>query len=371
MSKNIIDINDIRNPQIKAHSLSVDQSYTFYYDETNNIRRLYINDNGMNVTELKPFILGGVAHKSDKNIDLSDLRHELKIQSNVQELKLKHICRGDFSEILESDRLNTILEWLLNEKLFVHYHCLHPFYWAIVDIIDSILILRPELYHLHLDLKATLFNVLKLDVNQTSRIFKRYHYPNLQRQDRAKFLMDIADVVEACNAENYIEKFGEDFLLMLLLMAKKSDDELTFIEGFLEGELIENFFLFYLNRIALFKNSSHILDEEPNIQGLFNKIDIVDKSTPVSNFIFCDSITKPGIQLSDIIVGIIGKMYSFICSKNESEINFIKKNMSSKSKENLIRLKHLIDISDDENQAFFQHVSSVEDIKKKKLLFDW
>lgn len=38
------------------------KSYTFYHDETNNIRKLHVGARGLNVAELKVFVLGGVVH---------------------------------------------------------------------------------------------------------------------------------------------------------------------------------------------------------------------------------------------------------------------------------------------------------------------
>lgn len=57
-----IDINafeENRLLSIKAFNLkNVDEKYKFYYDETNNIRKLYINEeNKLNVTDLRTSFL--------------------------------------------------------------------------------------------------------------------------------------------------------------------------------------------------------------------------------------------------------------------------------------------------------------------------
>ena len=40
----MVDVNEIRTPQIELFDLiGADDTYTFYHDETNNIRKLHIN----------------------------------------------------------------------------------------------------------------------------------------------------------------------------------------------------------------------------------------------------------------------------------------------------------------------------------------
>ncbi|WP_151716286.1 hypothetical protein [Acinetobacter sp. TUM15071] len=50
-----------------------DEKYNFYYDETNNIRSLYLTNNGTNA-EFKNFVLGGIVHYPDNNIDTDYLK---------------------------------------------------------------------------------------------------------------------------------------------------------------------------------------------------------------------------------------------------------------------------------------------------------
>ena len=58
----MIDVNDIRDREIALHDLSsADAAYTIYHDETNNIRKFLLTDDGTNVAEHKNFVLGGIA----------------------------------------------------------------------------------------------------------------------------------------------------------------------------------------------------------------------------------------------------------------------------------------------------------------------
>lgn len=61
MKKEIIDVNELREPIILKYGLqNIDNIYTFYYDETNNMRALKVTENGLNIGE-QPicFALGG------------------------------------------------------------------------------------------------------------------------------------------------------------------------------------------------------------------------------------------------------------------------------------------------------------------------
>lgn len=58
------DINDLRTPVLAMNNLpNVDGAYTMHYDETNNIRRLHLTPDGLNVRAPQCFVLGGIAHR--------------------------------------------------------------------------------------------------------------------------------------------------------------------------------------------------------------------------------------------------------------------------------------------------------------------
>ena len=69
----MVDVNEMRNSIILRFGLSnVDGPYTFYYDETNNVRKLRLTSDGsMNVSRPDCFVLGGVLQLGDRReIDL-------------------------------------------------------------------------------------------------------------------------------------------------------------------------------------------------------------------------------------------------------------------------------------------------------------
>ena len=155
-----------------------------------------------------------------------------------------------------------------------------------------------------------------------------------------------------------LEKFNKNYLIHILKAGKKMDN-LEFLEGIERHNLIENFSNFYMNRFITFKNGNHIFDEEPNIQKQLSKIELKENKKEFANHQFCQSNISEGIQLSDIITGILGKMYSYISISSIDKVEADYISSCTRSKSNLALINKLLTISHDENIAFIQHVKSL------------
>ncbi len=152
----------MRDAHIDLYGLpNADEPYTFYHDETNNIKKLRVGAKGLNVAESAIFVLGGVVHAgSPRSLDIQSLRDAMRVQKSADEIKLKHVAKGEFLDLLKSDKLTTFLKWISDSSLVLHYHALDPLYWSLVDIIDSILyrLGEPSLLEFHAVLKGRLSN---------------------------------------------------------------------------------------------------------------------------------------------------------------------------------------------------------------------
>ncbi len=135
------DVNEMRKPFIEHEKLEcIDDLFTFYYDESNNIRKLHLTSKGLNVDKACNFVLAGIVHKGETHCaDFDALRRSLNIQLSAKEIKLKHIGTGSFENILKSKKLGVLLKWLIDNNFYLHYFNLNVLYWSIVDIIDSII----------------------------------------------------------------------------------------------------------------------------------------------------------------------------------------------------------------------------------------
>lgn len=362
----MIDVDEIRNPQIEMFGLTgADSVYTFYHDETNNIRKLHIDEQGLNVPELKTFVLGGVVHEGPpRPLDLSSLRQAMHIQPSAHEIKLKHVAKGEFLDILKSRKLTTFLQWIADNDLMLHYHDLDPLYWSVVDVIDSILpkLGSPMLFQNHALLKSDFAEIVRHELSFVVDLFLRYDYPDIAPQNRESFLNDLIDLVGR-NAGLLHEEMNA-MMLTGVLQAGRALDELTFIEGYSARKLIENFSVFYRNRVAVFRNAEHIMDMEPEIRDAFEDVQLSFNGEPFTNYRFSVSHSEAGIQLSDIAVGVIGKMHTYLSQTPAEEIDKDRANLTGFSLKNTELLRDLINSSNTANRAFLHHVASLHDIDK-------
>jgi len=364
----MLNIDELRDPEIELHGLDkADWAYTFYHDETNNIRKLHIGADGLNVADLKVFVLGGIVHEGPpRPIDIGPLRNAMRIQMTAKEIKLEHVAKGHFLEVLQSNKLTTFLRWLSQSGLMIHYHDLDPLYWSIVDIIDSIIpqLRNPVLIQYHALLKADLAAVLKDDLPATIALFHRYGYPGLSPKDRKPFLETLIERVE-----NHRAGLPSTNTMMLkgVLQAGLKLDSLDFIEGFPANLLIEDFSAFYLNRLAVFKHSTHVLDMEDTIREQMLRTPLTSGGAPVTHYRFADSKAEPGIQISDVTVGLLGKMHSFLREATRDEVIDARTALKGAALENAELLCDLISASHEANIAFLNHVASGHDIDKLDL----
>jgi len=363
-----VDIDEFRKSQIQLYGLSkADNSYTFYHDETNNIRKLHVSAQGLNVAELKTFVLGGVVHEgTPRALDLELLRTAMRIQKTAPEIKLEHVAKGDFLTLLRSAKLTTFLRWITDNSLMIHYHGLDPLYWSIVDIIDSILteLLDPTLIPYHALLKSDLATVLRSNLPATIGLFYRYDYPGLRPENRKSFLNELIDLLD--NSGDALSSINAS-MLKNVLKAGRSLKSLEFIEGYPPHLLIDDFSAFYMGRIAIFKHATHVLDMEESIRDHFQCTPLTSHGRPVVHYCFADSKAEPGIQLSDIVVGLLGKMHTYFTETAAGEVAADRTGLSGTSLQNAELLRDLVSASHEANIAFLHHVSSVHDLDKLDL----
>lgn len=121
---------------------------------------------------------------------------------------------------------------------------------------------------LHALLKSDLTAVFRNSLRATAALFHQYGYPGLSGENRIPFLSDLLEFLEC--SESSLPEFNY-FMLNGVLQMGLPLNELAFIEGNPQNLLIENFGTFYLNRIALFRRSDHILDTENSVQETFTR----------------------------------------------------------------------------------------------------
>ncbi|CUQ28456.1 DUF3800 domain-containing protein [Bacteroides thetaiotaomicron] len=368
-----IDYTSLRESSIMLYSymnpnLDFDTDWIFYYDETNNFKKLHIKDRtDFNVKIENNFVLGGLCHDLSINIDESLIFSNIPLQKSAKEVKLKHIANGSFLEILKSTKLTVFMENIIKMPLYIHYQSLNPLYYSLVDIIDSN---NKEKYiPYNRILKSTIYDVLKNNINNTMDIIKSYGYPNINKSDVRKFICDLINLTTIeLRKSPFIEEKIKLNLLLDFLRDTEGIDELIFLSDEDECVLIKQLNEFYSQNAVLFINSKHIFDNESDVQNNFSKVKMLYQDREISNYLFSDSKSNILIQASDVIIGVFGKLFSFIKSIDILSLDDVISKMNDTQIKNLDLLLTLYNKSLDRNPSFINSIESDSELKKLNAL---
>tara|TARA_R110000765_G_scaffold425778_1_gene539569 strand:+ start:3657 stop:4769 length:1113 start_codon:yes stop_codon:yes gene_type:complete len=365
-----MEINKIRESIALHNGLqNIDDIYTFYYDETNNIRKLYLSDFGLNVEQEDNFVLAGIVHKgTHHNSDFASLFDTLKLQKTAKELKLKHVAKGSFIDMLKSRKLNQILDWLSVNGFYIHYFNLNIVYWSVIDIIDSIISEAENSTFIinHLQLKGDFYEVITSTKVDFLRELNHFNYPDVKQDKFHAFCNWMISLVRthsdmlANHRANMLQNLFEEALTL---------DDLPFISGGHGKELIDNFLIFYLQKLYIFKNSWHIFDEEEQIQNLIEGISWTDNGNPLKNYEFVKSHDNSAVQISDVIAGFLGKYFTYLKNVNSNQLRVDVASLDEQQVNTFVALKRLIDHSDTLSRGLFTVVNSENERIKHDLFY--
>lgn len=320
--------------------------------------------------EPKCFVVGGIAHHGPpRELDIDGLRAALRIQKTANEIKLKHVATGAFTDLLATAKLELFFRWLVDAGFFIHYFALDPLYWSIVDVIDSILTQHGSaaLLMTNWELKNDLYTILPHDQPCTVDLFQRYSYPDVGRERRPAFVAELLDFVEA--RRNMLPHFNFMMLKGVIEIARNLES-LPYLEDETPNVLIDGFGLFFIHRIYLFKNCEHILDVEEVVRSYISGQTFTDGECRLTNFRFAVSGDEPGVQTSDVVTGMLGKLFSFIQETEFDDLVLWRKNLDLQQERNLGLLRRLLDLSLKENPAFAHYVLSLEDRRRAAFLLE-
>jgi len=345
---------------IQAHGIRrADDKFVFYYDETNNIRKFLLTDDGTNVAEHKNFVLGGIALQEGQALpEIAPLRDALGMQGNAPEIKFKHVASGDFEAVLASRKMARFLAWLTERQLAIHYSSINIVYWSIVDIVDSILASKrfDAFSHGRREMKNELYRIARMDLPAFLALMKHHGYPDIQRGKVADF---IADVAAFLNLHNPTAANLPTHMLKELVRKAQVLTDLAFLVDDDADVLIDSFSSFFTMPVLLFKNATHVFDREIQVEKRLNADGFKQRAGSV-DYRFSDSKADPGIQLADVTVGLIGKYQDFVEEHPLPELLARKKAWSAAQTETFDLLRGLIDYSDDVSNAFVHRITAMD-----------
>ncbi|EAM9062931.1 DUF3800 domain-containing protein [Salmonella enterica] len=376
------------------------KSYQFYYDESNNVRKLYLSKqiDGYNIDHDPDkhnsvnFVLAGVAHTgSSSSADFDDLRQRIQLQANAQEFKLKHIAKGDFLTMLTSKKLTAFFEWLLYSDLYLHYFHLNMEYWGYVDIIDDCIhfgiqkgfiknLSDEGLHHYTLATKDALYNYVRANKVPFIQFLKSYDFPYIEGREQ-EFIQGLSSQITTHCVNLYTAEhkdtiqiqLAQSLLQLLMACSEQRINELglTMDIRFEEPQdddnrLVDGFALFYQHRAMMFSQSSHVFDIEKVVEADLAEAAQAAPHLATLNYSFADSKTNPLIQVSDVSAGFMQRYFDYLNSNSYGKIISDRKNLNKNQRLNMELLQLLIKKTDKHNPTLLHYVMSALEHEKHK-----
>ncbi|MBY7101159.1 DUF3800 domain-containing protein [Bacillus sp. 6YEL31] len=333
-------------------NLDFDVDYNFYYDETNNCRKLKIKNAKLNTHKDKDFVLGGVVLEKNniKNIEGSfeSLKKKLKLQSALKEVKFKNICGGgsDFLKCIHSRKIHDFIDWLLENDIYIHFSMLDHLYYSIVDIIDSLEVN----FELGNYLKTSLYQLVYKNTDNFMGIFDKYNYPNVGANLSPSFYNEMINCIESTKVLDNIDLQRKEDLIEMFKYGRGKVP--IFLINNEDKVLIKEYYIMYARPIFMFKNALHFFDEEFDVQNEIKKTGIKLDQEEMTNYEFIKSDNSIFIQLSDITVGILGKLFEFIKPIPIDKIENVYTSFDEHHQKGFNLLKTLLHKSYQKNAAF-------------------
>lgn len=330
----------------------------FFYDESNNPRKIWLKQDSFNAPIDKNFILGGVMHfgKQDST-SIDELKSKLKLQKNAKELKFKHLSKQtNFTKCLSSPRLNIFLQWLKESNLYIHFSNFNNLYWAIMDIVDTDELSKKYDEIALGGIKNELYKIAKKNYAEFYKLLFENNYPNIPKENIYSFYQNIIDIIDA---SPIVERSFNLELLRQTLKSSREQKELLLLQENSPMTVVENYFIEYIRPLGVFPYANHTFDNEHNIEKEFNRAELLYEGKPFNNFSFEDSQRNPFIQVSDCVVGLLAKFFNFVNASTTKKVEALFSNSSSIEKSNLKLLSEIINISEEYSPLLRHSVSDV------------
>lgn len=350
--------------------VNTEEKMHFYYDESNNCRKFWLDSDKTNFNHdfRADFVLAGIATDKEYQIPFEELKQRFRLQKNVVELKSKSLFKGkDFLQSMGTKQATALIKLFSDYDLYIHYSNVNNFYYTIVEILDSIVTPDEidEFGFNYFGLKTTFYDMLVPSIDEVIQIMIKYSYPNIKTTDIEAFCNALMDVIDS----QYIQKPDQKFVFGMLKRASKSL-ELVFIQDNIDYVMQEDYSIFYVDTIMKFSKSMHHFDEELSIQDkVARTVSEFDKDA--TNYEFINSKDNTMIQISDLVAGLLGRMFFFINSV--SSYNEIRKKVIELNDIQVINCKHFNELrikSNFHNKGFLHSTTTVGIIKRLDFFFD-
>lgn len=180
-------------------------------------------------------------------------------------------------------------------------------------------------------------------------------------------MAELLELVE--HRRDLLAHFNYMMLKGVLQIAERIDS-LPYLEDEVANVLIDSFAPFYILRICIFKNSKLILDDEDVVKQQISATRFVDGDRNLNHFRFALFHAETSIQVADVVTGLLGKFFSFVCATDATELAATRRGFGAQQKRTLAMLTGLLNRSIAENKAFAHIVLSITDQEKAGYFLD-
>lgn len=334
------------------------EPWRLYYDETGNWRSVSYKDGMVKDSRVfeRDFILGGIVVTDDAV--LPALREDSKnLPAPNGEIKCKTVLGGskDFWKVLERRETTDFLSLIDRDGVAVHYHAQDNLYYSIVDIIDSLIVMpiHRGAVMFERELKNELYLCALQDPIAFLNELSRFGYPNISRDNMRPFCEFLLWAISLRQSEECPPEEMEGFFLETLRQMVKTaskEESLAFLEENKEGSLVDDFSSHYTAACTLLPNATHIFDEEPFVS--------MELAAPLDNYIFVDSKSEPLVQLADVWVGFLSRLFAFLDDWTWNPYVPDDRHLRSREIENLRTAKRLIDRANGLHRSLISNIGA-------------
>lgn len=347
------------------------EPWDLYYDETENCRSISYGSGSIKDARSveRDFVLGGIVVTEPRAaVDLAEGCAELP--SPGGEVKWKPVLGGssDFWKVLRRREVTAFLNLIDSPDVVVHYHAQDNLYYSIVDIVDSVISLpgHEHMVACHRELKNALFLCASQDRVGFLNSLAGFGYPNVAPNEVESFCSYIADLLalmleRGSTPELFQAGFFVETLRQMMKAASRADG-LVFLEGNDEGVLVKGFSEHYQTTCMLLPEATHHFDKETRVS-----MKLVES---LGNFEFVDSKSEPLVQLSDVWVGLLSRLFLFLDEWMEDPRPLGANSTTGQKLENLRTIKRLIDRADSTHRSLLSNFNADDVIWRRERALD-
>lgn len=212
-----------------------------------------------------------------------------------------------------------------------------------------------------------------VDYNYWSQKFWEYDYPNVSNEQMPKFLDDLISYFVKTRTSTTRERRLKDRFISLCSQRKRMlrDSKHILLSGNNPNSLVNSLSEVYQEKIFVYNRSYHIFDEEYSISERWKEIGFYEWGIN-KKFEFRKSETDVRIQISDVLAGIIAKLFDFLSQISDiAELERLLREIPDNSNSYKV-LQHLflfISKSDSFDRFFIKYIAPKSDIEKFRFMY--